>query len=160
MLRPQLVLSGCGGGGTENAPGAEGSHPTESTLMLNWYPYGEHAPFYYGVQEGIFAKHGIDLKIDAGQGSTKTVQALGSEQADFGWADTPAVLSNIDKGVGVKSVGVFLQTTPSAVQVFADSGINHPRRISLAARSPCLPVTRRPSPSRSTSTRSACPKTK
>ena len=95
--------------------------------MLNWYPYGEHAPFYYGVEEGIFAKHGIDLTIDAGQGSTKTVQAVGSQQADFGWADTPAVLSNIDKGVKVKSAGVYLQTTPSAVQVFADSGIDTPQ---------------------------------
>jgi NitT/TauT family transport system substrate-binding protein len=121
-----LALAGCGGGGSEKAPGTDGS-TTSATLMLNWYPYGEHAPFYYGVQEGIFAKHGIDLKIDAGQGSTKTVQALGTEQSDFGWADTPAVLSNIDKGVKVKSVGVFLQTTPSAVQVFADSGINTPQ---------------------------------
>lgn len=120
-----VALAGCGGGG-EKAPEAEGS-ATDATLMLNWYPYGEHAPFYYGVQEGIFAKHGINLKIDAGQGSTKTAQAIGTEQADFGWADTPAVVSNIDKGVKVKSVGVFLQTTPSAVQVFADSGINTPQ---------------------------------
>lgn len=126
-----LTLAACGGSGggggdaAESSPAAEGS-TTPATLMLNWYPYGEHAPFYYGVQEGIFAKHGIDLTIDAGQGSTKTVQAIGSGQADFGWADTPAVLSNIDKGVEVRSTGVFLQTTPSAVQVFADSGINEP----------------------------------
>lgn len=121
-----LALTGCGGGGTEaKAPGADGE-TTEVSLMLNWYPYGEHAPFYYGVQEGIFAKHGIDLKISAGQGSTKTAQATGAEQTDFGWADTPAVLSNIDKGVAIKSVGVFLQTTPSAVQVFADSDIRTP----------------------------------
>ena len=72
------------------------------------------------MQQGIFEKHGIDLKIQAGQGSSKTVQAAGAGQTDFGWADTPAVLSNIDKGVKVKSLGVFLQTTPSAVQVFAD----------------------------------------
>lgn len=123
-----LTLAACGGGGGggENTPAAEGGAQPAS-LMLNWYPYGEHAPFYYGVQEGIFAKHGIDLTIDAGQGSTKTVQAIGSKQADFGWADTPALLSNIDKGVEVKSTGVFLQTTPSAVQVFADSGINTPK---------------------------------
>ncbi|WP_280193101.1 ABC transporter substrate-binding protein [Nocardia farcinica] len=121
-----LALTGCGGGGTEaKAPGADGA-TTEVSLMLNWYPYGEHAPFYYGVQEGIFAKHGIDLKISAGQGSTKTAQATGANQTDFGWADTPAVLSNIDKGVKIKSVGVFLQTTPSAVQVFADSDIRTP----------------------------------
>lgn len=121
-----LTLSACGGSSTENNSAAEGS-AAPATLMLNWYPYGEHAPFYYGVQEGIFAKHGIDLTVDAGQGSTKTVQAVGSGQADFGWADTPAVLSNIDKGVKVKSAGVFLQTTPSAVQVFADSGIENPQ---------------------------------
>jgi NitT/TauT family transport system substrate-binding protein len=121
-----LALAGCGGSNTESGSAAEGSN-SPTTLMLNWYPYGEHAPFYYGVQKGIFAKHGIELQIDAGQGSTKTVQAIGSKQADFGWADTPAVLSNIDKGVDVKSVGVFLQTTPSAVQVFADSGIETPQ---------------------------------
>lgn len=121
-----LTLSACGGSNSEKSPAADGS-ATPATLMLNWYPYGEHAPFYYGVQEGIFAKHGIDLTIDAGQGSTKTVQAVGSQQTDFGWADTPAVLTNIDKGVKVKSTGVFLQTTPSAVQVFADSGIDEPK---------------------------------
>jgi NitT/TauT family transport system substrate-binding protein len=124
-----LTLSACGGSGGDSAQSTSaegGGGATPATLMLNWYPYGEHAPFYYGVQEGIFDKHGIDLTIDAGQGSTKTVQAIGSGQADFGWADTPAVLSNIDKGVEVKSAGVFLQTTPSAVQVFADSGIEKP----------------------------------
>lgn len=119
-----LALTGCGSSNTENASTADGS--TSANLMLNWYPYGEHAPFYYGVQEGIFAKHGIDLTIDAGQGSTKTAQAVGTSKTDFGWADTPAVLSNIDKGVQIKSAGVFLQTTPSAVQVFADSGIENP----------------------------------
>ncbi|KJV03844.1 ABC transporter substrate-binding protein [Rhodococcus sp. PML026] len=119
-----LVLAGCsgGGGGDEKAPGADGE-TTATSLMLNWYPYGEHAPFYYGVQEGIFAKHGIDLTVTAGQGSTKTAQAAGSNQTDFGWADSAAVMSNIDKGVKVKSLGVFLQTTPSAVQVYADGPI-------------------------------------
>lgn len=121
-----LALAWCAGsaeGGSEG--GGEGGTQTVS-LMLNWYPYGEHAPFYYGVEEGIFAEHGIDLQIEAGQGSTKTAQAVGQEQVDFGWADSPAVMANIDKGVGIKSVGVFLQTTPSAVQVFADSGIEEP----------------------------------
>lgn len=122
---------GAGGGaasaGGDDASGAASGGETRAvTLMLNWYPYGEHAPFYYGVEQGIFAEHGIDLTIEAGQGSTKTVQAVGGGQTDFGWADTPAVLANIDKGVRVKSVGVFLQTTPSSVQVFTDSGITEP----------------------------------
>lgn len=119
-----LALTACGGASETPSPGGDaGGELTDVTLMLNWYPYGEHAAFYYGVEEGIFEEHGINLTIQAGQGSTKTAQAVGQEQVDFGWADTPAVLANIDKGVAIKSVGVFLQTTPSAVQVFADSGI-------------------------------------
>ncbi|MDR2998236.1 MAG: ABC transporter substrate-binding protein [Microbacterium sp.] len=123
-----LALAGCSGASTpSSSDGSSGdAKTTDVTLMLNWYPYGEHAPFYYGVEKGIFKDHGINLTIKAGQGSTKTAQAIGQKQVDFGWADTPAVLANIDKGVPIKSVGVFLQTTPSAVQVFADSGIEEP----------------------------------
>ena len=109
-----LALTACGGSSQpeSTAAGSEESKPV--TLMLDRYPYGEHAPFYYGLQEGIFKEHGIDLTIKAGQGSTKTVQASGQGQVDFGGADTPAVLANVDKGVKVKSLGVYLQTTPSA----------------------------------------------
>lgn len=124
-----LTLAACApstSGGTEAESPAAGGDATDVTLMLNWYPYGEHAPFYHGLEEGIFADHGIDLTIEAGQGSTKTTQAVGADQVPFGWADTPAVLANIDKGVTVRSVGVFLQTTPSSVQVFADSGVKEP----------------------------------
>lgn len=122
-----LALSACGNSGADDSPSAGGGGGEKAvSLMLNWYPYGEHAPFYYGVEQGIFKKHGINLTIKAGQGSTKTVQAVGSGQVDFGWADTPAVLANIDKGVKVKSVGVFLQTTPSSVQVYKDSGVTTP----------------------------------
>jgi NitT/TauT family transport system substrate-binding protein len=96
------------------------------TLLLNWYPYGEHAPFYYGKQRGVFAKYGIDLTIQPGQGSGRTVQATSAGQADFGWADTPALLSAVDQGMHVVSVGVYLQTTPASVQFFGDKGIKTP----------------------------------
>ena len=121
-----IGLAACGGKDAEKPRPEAGGESTTATLMLNWYPYGEHAALYYGVEKGIFKKHGIDLTIKAGQGSTKTVQAAGQDQVDFGWADTPALLANIDKGVKVKSIGVFLQTTPSAVQVFTESGIKVP----------------------------------
>lgn len=116
-----LTLVACGGG-----DGGQDSDLDQVTLQLNWYPYGEHAPFYYGMEEGIFEDHGISLKVDAGQGSAKTVQSVGQQDFDFGWADAPALLANVDQGVKVKSVGVFLQSTPSAVQVFSDTGIKEP----------------------------------
>ena len=40
------VTAGC-------APEAGGNAAGDKvTLLLNWYPYGEHAPFYYGKQQG------------------------------------------------------------------------------------------------------------
>ena len=129
LLGGALLLAGCGGGSDSEgaaAVGGGGGDAEEVTLTLNWYPYGEHAPFYYGLKQGIFAEHGIDLEIQAGQGSGKTVTAVGGGQTDFGWADTPAVMAGIGQGVPVKSVGVFLQTTPAAVQFFSDAGIDSP----------------------------------
>ncbi|MFC9271240.1 ABC transporter substrate-binding protein [Streptomyces zhihengii] len=121
-----LVATACGEDGSGTTTDASGKSLDKVTLTLNWYPYGEHAPFYYGKQQKIFEKHGIDLDIRAGQGSQKTVQATGAGQTDFGWADTPAVLSGVDAGVQVKSLGVFLQTTPSSVQFFESQGIGGP----------------------------------
>ncbi len=121
-----LVATACGEDGAEKTTSDSGKELDKVTLTLNWYPYGEHAPFYYGKQQKIFEKHGIDLTIRAGQGSQKTVQATGAGQTDFGWADTPAVLSGVDSGVKVKSLGVFLQTTPSSVQFFESKGIKTP----------------------------------
>ena len=48
-------------------------------LMLNWYVYGEHAPFYYGKAKGIYAAEGIDLEIQEGRGSAATTQAVGDQ---------------------------------------------------------------------------------
>ncbi|MBY6301582.1 ABC transporter substrate-binding protein [Streptomyces clavuligerus] len=126
VLSLLLTATACGddGGGTTTTE--SGRKLDRVTLTLNWYPYGEHAPFYYGRQQKIFEKHGIDLTVRAGQGSQKTVQATGAGQTDFGWTDTPALLAGVDAGVKVRSLGVFLQTTPSSVQFFASENISTP----------------------------------
>ncbi|MFE7129853.1 ABC transporter substrate-binding protein [Streptomyces sp. NPDC057638] len=126
LLPLLLTATACGADGTEKTTGPSGRKLDKVTLTLNWYPYGEHAPFYYGKRQGLFEKHGIELTIRAGQGSQKTVLATGAGHSDFGWADTPALLSGVESGVRVRSLGVFLQTTPSSVQFFASRKIATP----------------------------------
>ncbi|MFD9858945.1 ABC transporter substrate-binding protein [Streptomyces alboflavus] len=121
LLLVSVTATACGGD-DKTTVSDSGEKLDKVTLTLNWYPYGEHAPFYYGKQRKIFEKHGIDLEIRAGQGSQKTVQATGTGRTDFGWADTPAVLAGVDQGIKVKSLGVYLQTTPASVQFFAADG--------------------------------------
>src|SRR5690625_7496081 len=77
-----LAISSCATDSAEGTDSIDEEQLESVSLMLNWYPYGEHAPFYYGVEEGIFEKHGIDLKIESGQGSTQTAQTTGQGHAE------------------------------------------------------------------------------
>lgn len=96
------------------------------TLMLNWYVYSEHAPFYYGKQKGIYAAEGIDLDIQEGRGSAVTTQAVAAGTVDFGYVDVPTMIRAAVKGAPVKAVGVLLQTTPMSVIGFADKNMRKP----------------------------------
>ena len=73
--------------------------------MLNWYVYGEHAPFYYGKEKGIFAAEGIDLDIQEGRGSAVTVQAVAAKTVPFGYADVPTMIRAAVKGAPVVAAG-------------------------------------------------------
>jgi NitT/TauT family transport system substrate-binding protein len=98
-------------------------------LMLNWYVYGEHAPFYYGKEKGIFAAEGIDLDIQEGRGSGVTTQAVAAKTAHFGYVDVPTMMRAAIKGAPVVATGVLLQTTPMAAMGFVEKNIRKPEDI-------------------------------
>jgi len=97
-------------------------------LMINWYVYGEHAPFYYGKEKGIFAAEGIDLDIQEGRGSAVTVQAVAAKTVPFGYADVPTMIRAAVKGAPVVAAGVALQKNPMSVMGFAEKSIRKPER--------------------------------
>src|SRR3954467_12470822 len=95
-------------------------------LMLNWYVYGEHAPFYYGKEKGIYAAEGIDLEIQEGRGSGVTAQAVAAKTANFGYVDVPTMMRAAVKGAPIVTTGVLLQKTPMSVMALADKNIRKP----------------------------------
>jgi NitT/TauT family transport system substrate-binding protein len=98
-------------------------------LMINWYVYGEHAPFYYGKEKGIFAQEGIDLEIQEGRGSAVTVQAVAAKTVPFGYADVPTMIRAAVKGAPVITAGVALQKNPMSVMGFTEKNIRKPEDI-------------------------------
>src|SRR2546429_6500411 len=98
-------------------------------LMLNWYVYGEHAPFYYGKAKGIYAAEGIDLEIQEGRGSAATTQAVAAKTANFGYVDVPTMMRAAVKGAPITATGVRLQTSPMSAMGFADKNIKKPEDI-------------------------------
>lgn len=98
-------------------------------LLLNWYVYGEHAPFFYGKEKGIFAQEGIDLEIQEGRGSAVTVQAVAAKTVPFGYADVPTMIRAAVKGAPVVTTGVALQKNPMSVMGFVEKNIRKPEDI-------------------------------
>src|SRR3984885_7219152 len=95
-------------------------------LMLNWYVYGEHAPFYYGKAKGIYAAENIDLEIQEGRGSAATTQAVAAKTADFGYVDVPTMMRAAVKGAPVVATGVLLQTSRMWVMGWAEKNTRKP----------------------------------
>jgi len=98
-------------------------------LLLNWYVYSEHAPFFLGKERGYFDQEGIDLDIQEGRGSGVTVQAVAAGTATFGYADVATMIKAASKGAPVTAVGVALQTSPMSVMGFAEKNIRKPADI-------------------------------
>ncbi len=101
----------------------------KATLLLNWYVYSEHAPFFYGKEKGYYAAEGIDLDIQEGRGSGVSVQAVAAGSATFGYVDTPTMIRAATKGAPVKAIGVALQVSPMAVIGLSEKNITQPKDI-------------------------------
>ena len=108
--------------------GAAQAQPKEKVvLMLNWYLYSEHAPFFLGKARGYYDQEGIDLDIQEGRGSGVTVQAVAANTATFGYVDVPTMIKAAAKGAPVRAVGVALQVSPMSAMGFADKNIKTPQ---------------------------------
>jgi len=92
-------------------------------FILNWVPGGDHAPYYYAKKLGLYAKEGIDLKLEPGKGSALATQKVGAGANPIGLADMGGVL--VAKGKGADTVAVFnvYANSPQGLYWLKSSGI-------------------------------------
>ena len=121
--RPLIHLAAVAALAATFSSGALAQAKEKVILMLNWYVYSEHAPFFLGMERGFYDAEGIELEIQEGRGSAVTVQAVAAGSATFGYVDVPTMIKAAAKGAPVRAVGVALQVTPMAVMGFADKNV-------------------------------------
>jgi NitT/TauT family transport system substrate-binding protein len=109
--------------------GAQAQPKEKVSMMLNWYLYSEHAPFFLGKERGYFDAEGIDLDIQEGRGSGPTIQAVAAKSVPFGYADVGTMIKIAAKGAPVKAVGVALQKSPMSVMGLSEKNIKKPEDI-------------------------------
>ncbi len=100
------------------APPESGPVPIE--FRLNWTLYGEHAPFFLGVDKGFYADEGLDVTILEGSGSGTTVKLVGNGNNVIGYADSATMMRGVSAGVPVKAVAVIFQSSPMSFIYRAD----------------------------------------
>ncbi len=115
-----VVFAGCGAG----TPGTL-SGPTTVWLRLTYQPDVQFAPFYVGLEKGIFSKHNIELNIQHIPESDVTKQ-VGTGEATFGVVSGEQVLLGRQAGLPVVYVFSWYQQYPVAIVSKADKGIDSP----------------------------------
>ncbi|MFG1950440.1 ABC transporter substrate-binding protein [Micromonospora sp. NPDC048830] len=104
------AVSGCGGG----SDGGSGDL-TKVTVTTNWVPSAQHAPLYVALNQGLFKKHGLDVKVEPGKGSLDAALKVGAGSAQFALIDTTAALVAIGKGAEVVNVAAYMKKYPGGI---------------------------------------------
>ncbi len=115
MLTALMVMGTLGGCGksTEKKDGASASSKN-TPVVLNEVAHSIfYAPMYVAIEEGYFAKEGIDLTLVTGFGADKTMTALLTGEADIGFMGSESTIYTYKEGASDYAVN-FAQLTQRA----------------------------------------------
>jgi NitT/TauT family transport system substrate-binding protein len=95
-------------------------------MRLDWSTHGCHAPIFLAIQKGWTKAADIDLSVEEGNGSTTTVQLIGSGQFDLGHAALAPMAIGTAKGLPVISIAGFIRKGDTGVLVPKDKNWTQP----------------------------------
>ncbi|MFN3375865.1 MAG: ABC transporter substrate-binding protein [Burkholderiaceae bacterium] len=109
---------------------AQAQSPTPIKFQLDWRFEGPSALFLLPVAKGYFKAAGLDVTVDAGNGSGGAVQRVASGSYDMGFADIAALMefhaNNPDAQNKPVAVMMVYNNTPASVMALKKSGITKP----------------------------------
>jgi NitT/TauT family transport system substrate-binding protein len=103
------------------------AHAADSLkVRLDWTPWGVQAPFHLAAKKQLFAKHGLDVRLDDGNGSVSTVQIVGNGTYDLGHASLATVAIARSKGLPIRAIADFIRQNDIGLMVGTDLGVDAP----------------------------------
>ena len=86
-------------------------------FIVDWSFQGQHAMFTIPVDDGTYAKMGLNVKVDRGAGSGDTVAKVASGAYDMGLADIYSMVRFNNENPGHRLIAVMMVDDKSALAV-------------------------------------------
>ncbi len=96
------------------------------SLQLQWFAQAQFAGYYAAVDEGIYAKHCLNVTIVEGGVDIVPQQQLGSGAVDYAISWVPKALVSRAEGVDIVNVAQILQRSGTLQVSFVSTGITGP----------------------------------
>lgn len=97
------------------------------TFLLDVKPYSKHALFYAALDNGYFAKRGLDVTFNAGKGSADVAQKVAGKGADFGFVDAGVAVLARGRGMPVKLTSMVHYQNMMTVVSLRDPALKGPK---------------------------------
>ncbi|WP_203918981.1 ABC transporter substrate-binding protein [Rugosimonospora africana] len=126
------LAAGCGGGGSGSGSGSSGGL---TDVNVGYVAFDDAAVLFLATEKGIFAKHGLKVKLFEAASPTPIVASMVSGQYQFGFVTTPVLINTNLGGQKLKCVSVVDgQVDPNsdsaAFVASAKSGVTNPAQLS------------------------------
>lgn len=129
-----LALTGCGqgspsGSGSTDEASSGGSDAGGLTkVVVGVLPIAPSVAVKYGIDNGIFEKHGLDIELTTSSAGAAMLPAVSTGDLNFAVGNPLSVLTAVDKGLDMKIVSGYSDSKAegddiNGVVVRADSGI-------------------------------------
>ncbi|HSE92745.1 MAG TPA: ABC transporter substrate-binding protein [Methylomirabilota bacterium] len=108
---------------------------TRVKFALDWQIQGPQAPFITAKASGAFTRQGLDVTIDRGTGSQKTIEQVATGTYDMGYGDINSMIEYNVKNpqTPLIAVGIILNTPPFSLLSLKKYGIKEPKDLKGAA---------------------------
>jgi NitT/TauT family transport system substrate-binding protein len=102
--------------------------PTKISFRLDWTVYGTHAPFFLAVTSGMYAKEGLDVSVEEGQGSGTVAKLVAQGNDQMGFVDFTSMIRGAEQGMPLVAVMRVVSNNMVVVSQASDP-VNTPKEL-------------------------------